>query len=129
MTSNHGRPRSSAVRVLRFAIGVFVFLVLPSLAWSQQSDSSAALAARIDRLIQQLDDDKFEVREKAEAELAAIGEPALAKLTVAAKDASAERSQRAAKEKEEKSQILAIGNRVALDRTAMSPPFIKCRLS
>jgi 6-phosphogluconolactonase (cycloisomerase 2 family) len=78
-------------------MNAFAFLVLASPAWSQQSDVPAEVAARIDRLIQQLDEDKFEIREKAEADLAAIGEPALAKLTVAAKDASAERSQRAAK--------------------------------
>jgi 6-phosphogluconolactonase (cycloisomerase 2 family) len=63
----------------------------------QEAESAAQLAARIDRLIVQLDDDKFQVREKAEAELTQIGEPALAKLTAASKDASAERSQRAAK--------------------------------
>src|SRR5207237_2126302 len=66
-------------------------------ARAQQAESPAALAARIDRLVRQLDDDKFEVREKAEAELAAIGETALSKLTAAVKDPSAERSQRAAK--------------------------------
>jgi 6-phosphogluconolactonase (cycloisomerase 2 family) len=72
-------------------------LVLASFAWSQQTAPPAELEARIVRLIQQLDHDSFDVREKAEAELAMIGEPALPKLTTAAKDASAERSQRAAK--------------------------------
>jgi hypothetical protein len=80
------RPASKASRLSRFAMNAFAFLVLASSAWSQQSDVPAELAARIDCLSQQLDDDKFDVREKAEAELAAIGEPARAKLTVAAKD-------------------------------------------
>jgi hypothetical protein len=42
---------------------------------TQEAESPAALAARIDRLIRELDDDKFEVRERADAELRAIGEP------------------------------------------------------
>src|SRR5438874_1517007 len=76
---------------------VFLLEAVAPWARAQQAEAQAALTARIDRLIRQLDDEKFEVREKAETELAAIGEPALSKLTTAAKDPSAERSQRAAK--------------------------------
>src|SRR5262245_16219782 len=79
-------------RALRLLALVFV-----STALGQQADTDKELAARIDRLIQQLGDDSFTVREKAEQELADIGEPALAKLAIAVKDSSAERSQRAAK--------------------------------
>jgi 6-phosphogluconolactonase (cycloisomerase 2 family) len=74
-----------------------VVLAITSLLWSQQEESPAAREARIDRLILQLDDDKFEVREKAEAELADVGEAALPKLLLAVKDTAAERRERAAK--------------------------------
>src|SRR5262245_6613077 len=70
---------------------------LGSFGWAQLAESRAILTARIERLIQQLDDDNFAVREKAEAELTTIGEPAREKLTAAAKDSAAERSRRAAK--------------------------------
>jgi 6-phosphogluconolactonase (cycloisomerase 2 family) len=74
-------------------------LLLLAGGWAagQEAETPAQLAARIDRLIQQLDDDKFEIRERAEADLAAIGEAALAKAEAAKQDSSAERSQRAAK--------------------------------
>jgi WD40 repeat protein len=72
-------------------------LLLLSSAWSQQPQSPADREARIDRLISQLDDDQFQVREKAEAELAAIGEAALAKLVAALKDSAPERRERAEK--------------------------------
>lgn len=75
--------------------GTLALLVMAGLALAQPAELPAELAARIDRLIQQLDDDSFEVREKAVASLVEIGSPALAKVTAAAKDASAERSQRA----------------------------------
>jgi 6-phosphogluconolactonase (cycloisomerase 2 family) len=64
---------------------------------TQEAESQAALAARIDRLIRDLDDDNFEVRERADAQLRAIGEPAFEKLKAAANDPAAERKQRAAK--------------------------------
>jgi 6-phosphogluconolactonase (cycloisomerase 2 family) len=64
---------------------------------AQEAKPDLELAARIDRLIQQLDDDKFEVREKAEAELADVGAPALAKLVAALKDSAPERRERAGK--------------------------------
>src|SRR5207249_5151620 len=63
----------------------------------QQTELRPELVERIDRLIQQLDDDKFEVREKAEKELAAIGESARAKLTTASQAGPFERRERAAK--------------------------------
>jgi 6-phosphogluconolactonase (cycloisomerase 2 family) len=87
------------MNVNRFSLGspIVLLLTLASPAWPQERQTPAEREARIDRLIQQLDDDKFDVREKAEQELASIGEPALAKLIAAAKDASAERSQRAEK--------------------------------
>jgi 6-phosphogluconolactonase (cycloisomerase 2 family) len=72
-------------------------LFVPTWLSAQDANAPKALAERIDRLIKQLDDEKFDVREKAEKELATIGEPAREKLVTAAKDASFERSQRAAK--------------------------------
>ncbi len=76
-------------------------MILSVLGWgvlaAQPEAANAELTARIERLIQQLDDDKFDVREKAEAELIKIGSAAVARLTAAAKDSSAERSQRATK--------------------------------
>jgi 6-phosphogluconolactonase (cycloisomerase 2 family) len=66
-------------------------------ALGQQGESPEELAARIDRLIVQLDDDNFTVRENASAELAEIGLPAFDKLTATSKDAAVERRQRAAK--------------------------------
>jgi 6-phosphogluconolactonase (cycloisomerase 2 family) len=82
-----------AIRLTVFALMLLVALRLHA----QEPSSPTALTARIERLIRQLDDEKFEVREKAEKDLAAIGEPAREKLTAATKDASFERSQRAAK--------------------------------
>jgi len=76
------------------SIAILLFAI-SSAARAQQAELPAELAAKIDRLIQQLDDDTFAVREKAQAALAEIGEPALDKLTAAVKDSSAERSQRA----------------------------------
>ena len=80
-----------------WTIGLVPLLVLASIAWSQEAESAAQRDARIDRLIQQLDDDKFEVREKAEKELAAIGEAARTKLLTACQDGPFERRERAAK--------------------------------
>src|SRR5438094_10564496 len=88
-------------RAIRFLVGLaagFLLSLVPiGQLQSQEAQSPANLQARIDLLIQQLDDDKFEAREKAEADLVAIGEPAIGKLAAATKDAAAERSQRAAK--------------------------------
>jgi 6-phosphogluconolactonase (cycloisomerase 2 family) len=81
----------------RWSIAALPLLIVASWAWSQQLEPPAEREARIDRLIQQLDDDKFEVREKAEKELAAIGEAARAKLTSASQDGPFERRERAAK--------------------------------
>jgi hypothetical protein len=80
---------SAGARFLWQRYGAVLLLLLLAIAgptWSQQPQSSADLGARIDRLIQQLDDDKFEAREKAEAELASIGEAALARLNAVLKD-------------------------------------------
>jgi len=85
-----------SVRRLGCSIAVLVFAI-SSAASAQQGQNPAELATRIDRLIQQLDDDTFAVREKAQAALAEIGEPALDQLTAAAKSSSAERSKRAAR--------------------------------
>jgi 6-phosphogluconolactonase (cycloisomerase 2 family) len=65
--------------------------------WSQEKETPATLAARIDRLIRELDDDQFNVRERADAELRAIGQPAIEKLKAATGDPSSERKQRAAR--------------------------------
>src|SRR5688500_15550954 len=64
-------------------------------AVAQQAETSENLAARIDKLIERLDDDSFAVREKAQAGLIEIGSPAHDKVAAATKDKSAERSQRA----------------------------------
>ena len=79
------------------ALLCLAWISLAAAAWAQEAETPEQLAARIDKLIVQLDDDSFAVREKAQADLAAIGEPALAKLKVAVKDTSAERRQRADK--------------------------------
>src|SRR5262245_18065076 len=84
------------------SVTIFVLALASTLvnvrpARAQQVKDTAQLESRIDRLIQQLDDDKFEVREKAEAQLAAIGEVALAKLIAATKDTAPERKERAEK--------------------------------
>jgi 6-phosphogluconolactonase (cycloisomerase 2 family) len=55
------------------------------------------LDERIVRLITELDDDEFAVRQAAERALAEIGEAAIARLTAATKDSALERSLRAAK--------------------------------
>jgi 6-phosphogluconolactonase (cycloisomerase 2 family) len=67
------------------------------LVLAQQTESPAALAARVEQLIQRLDDEKFEVRERAEAELATMGEAGLAALNAATRDGSAERRLRASR--------------------------------
>ncbi|HUS46985.1 MAG TPA: efflux RND transporter permease subunit, partial [Phycisphaerae bacterium] len=59
------------------------------------STQPAADAAEIERLIRQLGSDKFAEREEAQKELVKIGVPALEPLRAAAKDADAERAQRA----------------------------------
>jgi 6-phosphogluconolactonase (cycloisomerase 2 family) len=81
----------------KYAVAIASLLFGAAFLNAQEANSPKALAERIERLIKQLDDEKFEVREKAEKDLAAIGEPAREKLTAATKDASFERSQRAAK--------------------------------
>ncbi|HXX93474.1 MAG TPA: hypothetical protein VEN81_07555, partial [Planctomycetota bacterium] len=63
---------------------VLAFLAAPVLA---QDDT------RIRELIQKLDDDSFEVREQAEKELVAIGEPALALLRKAAEESDKRKEQ------------------------------------
>src|SRR5688572_17202605 len=68
-------------RVLTCACGAFVLLVVYGLAIAQQEETPEKLAARIDKLIEQLDDDDFQIREKAEAGLVEIGTPAVAKVT------------------------------------------------
>jgi len=85
------------VRFRSWTICLVPMLLLVGPAGSQESQPAAQLQARIDRLIQQLDDDSFEVRGKAETELAAIGDAAYAKLMAALKDSSPERKQRAEK--------------------------------
>jgi HEAT repeat protein len=87
-------PRFLARRAFACSL---LMLAAASSVHGQQAEADKELAAKIDRLIQDLGDDSFAVREKAEQELTDIGEPALAKLAIAVKDASAERSQRAAK--------------------------------
>src|SRR5688572_2140112 len=77
--------------------GIVLLLNAVSLGQAQEKESPTELAMRLDQLIRELDDEAFEVREQAQAQLAKIGERALAKLTAAAKDSSAERRQRAAR--------------------------------
>ena len=79
------------------AVSALLVALASQFALGQPQESPAELAARIDKLIQQLDDDQFAAREQAEAELAAIGQPATARLLEATKDASAERRLRADK--------------------------------
>src|SRR5437762_2287737 len=70
----------STGRVAIIAVGLLLVMTIGfPRAKSQEAKSPAELAERIDRLIKQLDDDKFEVREKAEQELLKIGEPAAEK--------------------------------------------------
>jgi 6-phosphogluconolactonase (cycloisomerase 2 family) len=80
----------------------FLAAWLAAFAWLATADAQEVapdreLEARIDRLIVQLDDEKFRTRESAERELLEIGQPALARLEAAAKDSSLERSERAAR--------------------------------
>jgi 6-phosphogluconolactonase (cycloisomerase 2 family) len=88
-----------ALRRVRFAalIAVFFGIAGDAAALAQQREAPAESATRIEALIKQLDDDSFQAREKAQAALVEIGQPAVAALTAATKDASAERAQRAAK--------------------------------
>jgi 6-phosphogluconolactonase (cycloisomerase 2 family) len=84
-------------RIRRSAVvpigAVLVLLALVSTAPAQSPESPAELAARVDRLIQELGDEKSEVREKATAALVKIGSPAVAKLRAASKDPATEPSQ------------------------------------
>ena len=89
-------PSRSWPNAIRSFLGAFAVLVSVGTTLAQRAELPAELAARIDRLIVELDDDSFEVREKAMASLVEIGPAALAKVTAAAKDSSTERSQRAA---------------------------------
>src|SRR5260221_4343490 len=84
--------RSNLVRIG----GTLVLLGMAGMAAAQSKDSPAELASRIDRLIQELDDEEFLVRGEAATALIKIGSPAVAKLTAATKDASPGRRQRAA---------------------------------
>jgi 6-phosphogluconolactonase (cycloisomerase 2 family) len=88
--------RVDRVPVFTLVISCLLGLAVFSSALAQ-AEADKELAAKIDRLIRELADDSFAVREKAEQELAQIGEAALAKLQIAANDSSAERSQRATK--------------------------------
>jgi hypothetical protein len=72
MTSENASTSKRPGPLHVWSIFASVPLCLGLLAWAQQTDTSAQREARIDRLIQQLDDDKFDVREKAGAELATI---------------------------------------------------------
>ena len=67
----------------------------PQLAFAQRPDD-AALNAKIARLIEQLDADRYEVREQASRQLGDIGMPALAALRQARQHASTEVRRRAA---------------------------------
>jgi 6-phosphogluconolactonase (cycloisomerase 2 family) len=82
---------------LAACLAVLLGLWVPAGAAAQRAADEAELRARIDRLIVQLDDDKFQTRENAQKELLEIGGAAAEKLAIAAKDISLERSQRAAK--------------------------------
>jgi 6-phosphogluconolactonase (cycloisomerase 2 family) len=92
MRANHFRLRLFE----RVTFGLLFAVVMAGQASAQPSGADKELATNIERLIRELGDDSFTVREKAEKELVEIGEPAIARLTTAAKDASFERSQRAA---------------------------------
>jgi 6-phosphogluconolactonase (cycloisomerase 2 family) len=80
-----------------FHVAVFALIFLTGSGRLVAQPADAKLAERIDRLIRELDDDSFTVREKATTELAEIGGPAIEQVTVATKDDSAERRQRAVK--------------------------------
>ncbi len=72
-------------------------LLLPTASSGQEPKPDAATAEQIAELIRQLDADDFQVREDAEQALIALGEPALAAASEAAKSDSAEVKQRALK--------------------------------
>jgi 6-phosphogluconolactonase (cycloisomerase 2 family) len=80
---------------MRTWLSLLLVLTLAGIAASQQAETPAEQASRIDMLIRQLDADSFSARQKAQMELAEIGEAAFEQLTAAAKDSSVERSQRA----------------------------------
>src|SRR5687768_3071840 len=94
-----GRPNFQGALAMRLAIRIalsFVSLTFsPQLAFAQQSDD-AAQNAKIARLIEQLDADRYEVREQASRQLGDIGMPALAALRHARQHASTEVRRRAA---------------------------------
>jgi hypothetical protein len=83
----------SAIRLLG---SMLVLLAMAGMAAAQPAESPAELALRIDRLIQQLNDDRFEVREEATISLIKIGLSAEAKLSAAAKDGAPETPRRPA---------------------------------
>jgi 6-phosphogluconolactonase (cycloisomerase 2 family) len=70
-------------------------LAMTGAAAGQAEESSENLDARIDRLIQQLDDDNPEVRDAATTDLIKIGQPAVAKLIITAKEGRLAAGQRA----------------------------------
>lgn len=93
---------TSQLLLLGIRIGLTAVAMVPLLAIAptvaaQQADVAADVAARLDRLIQELDNDEFEVRERAERELIEAGEAALPKLRAASRDSATERRQRAAR--------------------------------
>src|SRR4029078_1484368 len=91
------RANLTRSHVLAAVISVAVLLLSAGKVRTQEAEAPADLDARIERLIKQLDDDKFQVREEAEQEWAQSGEPAVSKLTAATKDSSFERAERAGK--------------------------------
>lgn len=75
--------------------GTLALLAMTGAAAGQAEEASASLEARIDRLIQQLDDDNPEVRDAATTDLIKIGQPAVAKLIITAKEGRLAAGQRA----------------------------------
>jgi 6-phosphogluconolactonase (cycloisomerase 2 family) len=91
MVSRNACP-SCVVRSTFLAIASAFFLSTMGILAAQRAELPAELEVRIDRLIQQLSDVKPKVREEATAALIQIGTPAAAKLKLAVKDATPERS-------------------------------------
>lgn len=77
------------------AVCVLALLAMVGRAAAQPAETVAELESRIDRLIQQLNDDRIEAREEATTALIKIGPAAATKLTAATKDTAPERSKRA----------------------------------
>jgi 6-phosphogluconolactonase (cycloisomerase 2 family) len=85
-------PKLFAAIFVLVACGSFTDRLL-----AQEPASDAELAAKIGRLVTQLDDDSYDVRERAEKDLVAIGEAARDAVKKAASGTSAEAKQRAAR--------------------------------